>query len=462
MKKQQILYIVCVAALASGCNVYRPYSRPDVDTKGLYRDTLSAVDTLRSDTLSFGNLPWEQVFTDPRLQALIRTSLYQNSDLQTAMLKVKEAEAGLMSARLAYTPSLNLAPQGGVSSFDKGKGQWTYQLPAVASWEIDLFGRLLNSKRNAKATLMQTEAYKQAVQTQVIAAVANCYYTLLMLDRQLAITEETSVLWKETVETMRSLKENSGGVNEAAVVQSEANSYMLEASIPDLKRQIRETENSLCLLLHQAPQHIERGRLDDQSLPSSFSAGVPVQMLANRPDVKASEMALAGTFYNTNAARAAFYPQLTLSGTFGWTNSAGSMIVNPGKMIAQAVGSLTAPIFNRGANLARLRVAKAQQQEALIAFQQSLLSAGAEVSDALYQYQSTGEKLVQRAKQISSLEKSVDYTKELLTYGEANYLEVLTAQQSLLSARISGITDQFQRIQAVVNLYHSLGGGRTE
>ena len=461
-KSQYIVCIVCVAALMSSCNIYKQYKRPEVDTKGLYRDPVSTTDTLASDTTNMGMIPWEEMFTDPWLQTLIRQGLEKNSDLRTAMLQVDQAEAQLKAARLAYTPSVALAPTGGVSSFDKGAGQWTWTAPVSASWEIDLFGRLLNSKRGAKAALMQTQEYKQAVQTQVISAIANYYYTLLMLDKQLAITEETSVSWKKSVETMRSLKENTTTTNEAAVVQSEANSYMIEASIPDLKQQIRETENALCMLLHQAPQQISRGTLDEQNFPEIMRAGVPVQLLSNRPDVKSAEMALASAYYNTNVARSAFYPSISLSGTYGWTNSAGSMIVNPGKMIASAVGSLTQPIFNKGANLANLRIAKAQQESALISFQQSILNAGSEVSNALFLYQAAEDKMIQREKQIEALEKSVEYTQELLMYGTSTYLEVLTAQQSLLNAQLSGISDEYQKIQAVINLYHALGGGRTE
>ena len=447
--KQVVIYTICMGVLLSSCNIYKKYNRPDVDMEGLYRDPISVNDTLVSDTTNMGNLPWEEVFTDPQLQKLIRQGLEQNSDLQTAILKVKEAEAGLMSSRLAYLPSLGLSPQGTVSSFDKAAATQIYSLPVVSSWELDLFGKLTNAKRGAKATLLQSEAYKQAVQTQVISTIANTYYTLLMLDKQLAITEETAVLWQKSVETMKAMKE-AGMVNEAAIAQSEANSY------------IREAENSLSLLLKQAPQRIERGKLEDQSLPTLLNVGIPVQLLSNRPDVKSAEMALASTFYNTNQARSAFYPQISISGTLGWTNSSGSYITNPGKMIASAVGSLTQPIFNRGALTARLRVAKAQQEEALISFEQAILNAGSEVSNALVQYQTAQDKIEQREKQIFSLEKSVEYTQELLTLGTSTYLEVLTAQQSLLSAQLSGISDEFQRIQAVVNLYHALGGGRTE
>lgn len=456
--KKAIFYIAGIAAVMSSCNLYKPYSRPEINARGLFRDPVSVNDTLVSDTTTLADLSWEQMFTDPQLQTLIRLGLERNTDLQTALLRVKEAEANLMSSRLAYLPSLHLAPQGGVSSFDKAKANWTYTLPAVASWEIDLFGKLLNTKRAAKVSLMQSEDYRQAVQTQVIAAVANYYYTLLMLDKQLEITRETAVLWEKNVETMRAMKE-AAMVDEAAVVQSEANSYMIAATIPEIESQIRQTENSLSLLLRQAPQRIRRGKLDEQHLPEVLNTGLGIQLLANRPDVRAAEMNLAATFYNTHIARSAFYPQLSLTGTAGWTNEAGNMVLNPGKLIASAVGSLTQPIFNRGVNVARLRIAKAQQQEALLAFEQSLLNAGGEVSDALNLYQAAQDKLILRVKQVNSLQKSVEYTQELLTLGTSTYLEVLTAQQSLLNAQLSEISDEFQRIQAVVNLYHALGGG---
>ena len=380
--------------------------------------------------------------------------------MKTAALQVSQAEARLMTSRLSFLPSLSLSPQGTVSSFDKSAAQWTYQLPVVASWEIDLFGRLLNSKRAAKTALMQSEAYKQAVRTQVISTVANYYYTLLMLDRQLQISEQTAESWKQNVQMMKDLKV-AGSVNEAAVVQSEANYYSIVASLADLRQQISSTENALSVLLGQAPQMIARSTIEEQQFPAEMNTGIPVQMLSNRPDVRSAEMALAGAYYNTNIARSAFYPNLVISGSAGWTNSAGSVIVNPGKILASAVASLTQPIFGRGANIAQLKIAKAQQEEALIAFQQSILNAGSEVSNALVQYQTAEEKLAQRKEQIKSLEKSVKYTQDLLFLDSSHtYLEVLTAQQSLLSAQLSEVSDNFQRMQSVINLYHALGGGR--
>lgn len=458
MKLKIIIYPLCIAALSSSCHIYQKYERPEISTAGLYRDPVSVTDTLVSDTANMAGLPWEKLFADPYLQDLIRSGLERNTDLQTALLRVRESQANLMTSRLSYLPSLSLSPQVGVSSFDKHQGNWSWSLPVTGSWEIDLFGKTLNAKRAAKAAMLQSEAYRQAVQTQVVAAIANYYYMLLMLDRQLEITERTSGLWAKNVETMKAMKE-AAMVNEAGVVQSEANYYAVIASVADLKDQIRQTENSLSLLLREAPQTIRRGKLEEQVLPGVLNAGVPVQLLSNRPDVRVAEMALAGTYYNANEARAAFYPSVTISGTFGWTNQAGNVIVNPGKMIASVLGSLTQPLFYRSANIARLKIAKAQQEEAMLSFEQAILNAGADVSDALSLYESAKQKSIQRIRQIQALEKSVEYTQELLSLGTSTYLEVLTAQQSLLNAQLSEVADRFQQMQAVVNLYHALGGG---
>lgn len=460
--KRILLYTVCGLAMLTmfnSCHIYNKYHRPDVDVEGLFRDTVAAGDTLAADSLNIGNLPWEEVFTDTILQNLIRIGLEKNSDLQSAMLQVEAAQASFNAARLAFLPTLNLTPQGGVSSFDGSKASWTYNAPVTASWEIDIFGRVLNSKRNAKAVLMQSEAYEQAVRTQIIATIANGYYTLLMLDKQLAVTEETALLWEKSVETIKAMK-IGGMTNEAAVAQSEANSYMIAASIPALRQQIREAENSLSTLLYQAPQSIERGTFEDQKLPEMLQVGVPVQLLSNRPDVRSAEFSLAAAYYTTNIARSAFYPNLVISGSAGWTNSAGSMIVNPGKVLLSAAASLVQPIFNHGSNVANLKAAKAQQKMAAINFQQTILNAGKEVSNALYQIQTTKETLVNRNQQVASLERAVEATESLMKLGTSTYLEVLTAQQSLLNAQLSQISDSYQCMVAVVSLYHALGGGR--
>ena len=280
-----------------------------------------------------------------------------------------------------------------------------------------------------------------------------------MLDEQYRISEETAVNWRESVRTMRAMMA-AGMTNEASVSQSEANCRQVEASLLDLKQQIKEVENSLSILLGEVPGGIERGHLAGQDFPEDLTVGVPLQLLSRRPDVKSAELSLASAFYSTNAARSAFYPSITLSGTAGWTNSAGNMIINPGKLLLSAVGALTQPLFNKGLNIAQLKIAKAQQEEAKLAFQQALLNAGSEVNNALTQVQTAHGKTELRTGQITSLENAVRSTQLLMQHGTSTYLEVLTAQQSLLSAQLTQVADRFDEIQGIINLYQALGGGR--
>ena len=421
MKK---ILIISLAVAMTGCGIYKPYTRPEINTDGLYGDAESA------DTMTLGNLRWQEVFTDPQLQGLIEEGLANNTDLQSAQWRVKEAEATLKSARLAYLPSFNFAPQGSISSFDNQAASKTYSIPVTASWQIDIFNGLTNAKRRAKALYAQSQEYEQAVKTQLIANIANLYYTLLMLDSQQEVTRETAEKWEQSV------------------------------SLRDIETSIREAENSLCSILGIAPQQIERGKLDAQNMPEQIVVGVPVQMLSNRPDVRSAEYTLMQAYYATSQARSALYPSITLSGSAGWTNSAGAMIVNPGKLLLTAAGSLLQPIFNAGANRAQVKIMKAQQEEAKLSFQQTLLNAGAEVNNALTQYQNARAKADLRASQIDAMARAVESTELLMMHGSTTYLEVLTAQQSLLSAQLSQIADRFDEIQGVVNLYQALGGGR--
>lgn len=452
MKK--IIVLTTATALLSSCGIYTKYQPAETTPDNLYGEEV-AVD----DTTNFGNVNWRELFTDPQLQALIEQGLQNNTDLRSAQLQIEEAEAALMSAKLAFLPSFALSPQGTISSFNGGKATKTYTLPVTASWELDIFGRLRNAKQQAKALYAQSKDYQQAVRTQLIAGIANVYYTLLMLDEQLAISQQTEDAWKETVASTRALMD-AGLANEAATSQMEAAYYSVQTSILDLKEQINQVENSLALLLAETPRRYERGKLADQRLPEDVAVGVPMQMLSNRPDVRAAERSLEQAFYATNQARAAFYPSIVLSGSAGWTNSAGSMIVNPGKFLASAVGSLTQPLFNKGQIMAQYRIAKAQQEEASLSFQQALLNAGSEVNDALVACQTSKAKTLLFEKQIQSLEKALESTSLLMEHGTTTYLEVLTARQSLLSAQLSQTANRFTEIQSVINLYQALGGGR--
>lgn len=453
--RKEILIITVAAFTLNSCGIYTKYKPSTQVPEDLYGEEVALSDS--ADNL--GNLGWREVFTDPHLRELIEQGLQNNTDLQSAQWRVEEAEATLMSAKLAFLPSFALAPQGTVSSFDGGKATQAYSVPVTASWELDIFGRMRNAKRQARALLEQSHDYRQAVQTQLVSGIANVYYTLLMLDEQLAISERTQQSWKETVDTTRALMD-AGLANEAAVSQMEATYYSISTSILDLKEQINQTENSLSLLLAESPRSVGRGKLEGQALPDHLAVGIPMQMLSNRPDVRRAEHSLESAFYATNQARSAFYPSVVLSGSAGWTNSAGSMIVNPGKFLATAIGSLTQPLFNRGANIAQLKIAKAQQEEAELSFRQALLNAGSEVNDALVKYQTARDKAGLFEKQIASLEKAYESTSLTMQYGNTTYLEVLTAQQSLLNAQLTQVANRFTEIQGVINLYQALGGGR--
>ncbi|HIZ26790.1 MAG TPA: TolC family protein [Candidatus Barnesiella merdipullorum] len=451
MKK--IMIGLCLLTGLAGCQ-YRTYERPEIAGA----DSLYLRSTASTDTASIADLSWRELFTDPLLQNLIDSGIANNTDLNIARLKVEEAQALLTASKLAYLPSISLTPQGTIRSVEGSSATKSYDLAASADWEIDIFGRITNAKREAKSVLEQSEAYRQAVQTQLVATIANSYYTLLMLDKQLEISRSTAEIWAENLRVMKALKE-AGQTTEMAVAQIEASKLSVDASLLSLQQQIIEMENSISTLLGDVPRQIERSTLDTQSFPDTLSVGVPLQLLQRRPDVRQSEAALAAACYVTNQAYAAFYPSITLSGSAGWTNAAGAVITNPGQWLFSAVGSLVQPLFNRGQNVANLKVAKAQQEEALLSFRQSLLDAGTEVNNALLQWQTARQRLVLDQQQIAALQSAVRSSELLMLHSSQNYLEVLTAQQTLLEAELSAVSDRFDEIQGVINLYHALGGG---
>lgn len=456
MKHTYYLFILFVATsgLFSGCGIYSRYSRPelDVDTDNLYRDSMAV-----TDTVTIASKPWRELFTDPYLQALIVKGLERNTDLGIARLQVEEAQAVLMNARLSYLPSVSLTPQAGVSHYN-GETKKTHNIGATTSWELDIFGRVTNAERGVAAAFEQSCAYVQAVQTGLVATIAESYYTLLMLDEQQTISQETLVNWDETITTLEALVQ-AGKANDVSVRQARANRAALDASLLTIQKSINEMKNALSALLKEPAHAIDRGKLVDQHFSDEISAGIPLRLLSNRPDVRQAEAALAEAFYATNSARAAFYPNLTLSGSLGWTNNGGGAILDPGKWLFSALASLTAPLFNKRTNMANLRIAKARQQEATLRFEQSLLDAGNEVNDALAEWQTANGRIGFDSQQITDLEAATEKIRLLVRYTSANYLEVLTAQQSLLKARLTLAQDRIGKIQAVVRLYHALGGG---
>lgn len=463
MKLINISYIVAAmlgASALSGCGVYGKYS-PDKMGNATVSEYAEAIKNT-PDPTSLGNLSWQQVFTDPMLVDLINRALLNNKDLRNAKLNIDMAHAQLLGARLSYLPSVALAPTASRSSngLTHTWSEWTYSLPLAVNWEVDIFGKLLNTKRGAKASLEQAQAYEQAVRSQIIAGVAQTYYTIAALKSQLQLSRETAVLWKQSVQTMRDLKE-AGRLRENAVVQSEAQYYSIEASITDLELSLRTANNTLSLLLNTQPQEWNIPASAAMETPVLAKTDIDMTQLAARPDVRAAEQALAAAYYSTNSARAAFYPTLAITANGGFTNQLGTFIKNPAEWFINLGASLTAPLFSRGANIARLKAAKAQQEQALNNFQYTLLSAAADVNTALTTVEKAVEKQKWLALQVEDMSKALDYTNELLLFdGSTTYLEVLTAQQNLLGAQTAQITTNLATTRALINLYQNLGGGR--
>lgn len=442
----------------TGCGIYSKYSPEKMDSQ-LVKEYAQSRDAETDSTL-FGNKSWQTVFTDPMLADLITRALNNNKDLRNAKLNIDIAHAQLKGARLSYLPSVVLNPNGAGASYAGSDMSWTYNIPMAVSWEIDVFGKLLNSKRSAKMSEEQMKAYEQAVRSQIIAGVATCYYSIASLESQLDLMRQTAVLWNESVTVMRNLKE-AGRLREDAVVQSLAQYYSIQASITDIELSLHETNNTLSLLLNTMPQTWTIPASAILEVPQMTRAAIPMAELAARPDVRAAEMQLAVAYYATNSARAAFYPSFSISSNGGFTNLLGSFIKNPGDWFIQLAGNMTAPLFMRGQNIARLEATKAQQKQALNNFEYTLMSAAADVSDALTSYEKSVAKQQWLALQVENMAKAVDITGELLLFdGSTTYLEVLTAQKNLLAAQTAQITTNLTAARSVINLYQNLGGGR--
>lgn len=462
-----IIYIFASSLLLSSCGLFGKYERDTQKVEQLaqtlVRDTATADGTLAlTDTASFGNTPWQEVFTDAKLQALIRKALAQNTDLQKAALTVKQAEIGLRINKLAYLPQIAFTPSGTISKVftDGASVSNTYELPVSASWQLDAFGTLYNAKKQGQLSVLQAKAAQQATNTAIITGVANMYYSLQMLDEQLNITHSTLELWRKNILAMEAMME-AGMMNSASISSAKAQVLQIEATVPTIEENIRKVENALSVLLHETPHAIERNPFTAEGFPTDFSLGVPLSLLANRPDLAIAEAKLANSFYGVQAARGAFFPKITISGQGAFTNSLGGMIMNPGKFLAAGVASLTQPLFAQGKIKGNYEIAKIQQEAAQLDFQQALLVAGQEVSDALSQYNTACEATEIVLKQVEQLQKANDDTQFLFHNGNTvTYLETLTAQMSLLNGRLALVNQRYAKIQAVIELYKSLGGGR--
>ncbi|MFD2932939.1 efflux transporter outer membrane subunit [Spirosoma flavum] len=464
-----------LGALLTSCNITKPYQQAGVTTNGLYRGTQT------TDSSTLASLPWQQMFPDTILQGLIERSLNNNLDLKIAVARMQGAEANLKQSKLAFFPTLSTNAAFTLSKSSSAQlralnirnaesGSSTvsttsiptikqYSLTASTSWEADVWGKLRSTKRAYLASYLQSEAYRRAVQTQLIANIANDYYALLAYDQQLKITLETVDNRKFDVETMKALKEGAI-VTGADVVQSEANRYAAEVTLPDIRQNIRQTENALSVLLAMPPDSIPRTQLDSQQVVPSLQTGLPAQLLSNRPDVQEAEYSFRNTFELTNVARTYFYPALTITGTGGFATANTLTGFFAGTFYGSLISGLTQPIFNQGINRQRLSRAQAAQAEAFYTYQATLLTAGQEVSNALYSYQMAVDKANTRQQQLAALQKAVSYTKELLKYtANTNYTDVLTAEQNLLATQLNGVNDRLQQLQATVELYRALGGG---
>lgn len=446
----------------SSCQVVNQYKTPEVDTENLYRDMNS------TDTATIANIPWRDYFSDPHLVALIEEGIESNYDLRIAYTRIQQAEANLSIAKAAYFPDVALVGQVNHSRSSNGNNgkdvlgynSTNYSLGVSASWEVDIWGKLNRQSRAKYAQFLNSHAYKNLIQTSLIANIATSYYSLLALDEKLQITIESAKLMEENVQTMEDLK-NAGLQNGAAVEQSKSLLYSTLASIPDLESQIRQMENSICTMLGRKPGGISRMNIYDQEYPTELQYGVPVQVLARRPDVQQAELSFRSAFELTNVARASFYPSITLStGTLGYAAvNTLSNFFKPENLFASIIGGLTQPLFAKKQLTGNLKIAKAQQQEALLTFEQTVLEAGQEVTDILYTFESSLKKNETRQKQIAASRNSVSFTNDLLIAGVANYTEVLNAEQNLLSAQLSQVNDRLEQLQCTVNLYKALGGG---
>ena len=467
--RKNIILIFAFCLMLTGCGLHKEYVQsvtPPADVFGTSQDVQMA-----SGSMSMAQMSWREFFTDPLLQQLIEQVLANNTDLNSARIAVEKSEASLEAAKKAYLPSVYFSPSGSLSSYDFGKVGKTYNLPLQVSMDFDAFGSIYNKKRAAAAVLLQSQVREEAVRANLISAVAQQYYMLQLLDRQLEILTATDSLWSASLETEKTLWEN-GKIYSTAVNQMEASCLNVKTQIVDTRRNIRGVENDICSLLACPPQHIERNRWGSSALPEHpdsstgqrmfdtqfIQIGVPATMLELRPDVRLANFAMEEAFYNTQAARAAFFPSISLQGTMGWTNSAGSMISNPGKILLNAVASLTQPIYARGKIKANHKIAQLTEEDLQRQYVQTVINAGNQVNEALADCQAAREKYGYYHRQIEVLRQAYLGTHELMDNGKSNYLEVLTAQESLLNAQLSEAMNMYYGAQAVIALYIALGG----
>ena len=473
MKMKRINHLLAAATVSlalTGCGLYNTYESK-VDTPTDVYGSEQSLGEVSTDG-SLAELSWRQFFTDPMLQQLIEQVLANNTDLNSARIAVEKSEISLKTAKMAYLPSLYFSPSGSLSSFDFGPVSKTYNVPLQLNMDIDVFGSITNKKRAAKAVLMQAQIREEAIRANLVSATAQQYYMLQLLDRQLQILTMTDSLWNSSLEIQKTLWENGKSFS-TAVNQMESSYLNVKTQIVDVRRSIISVENALCSLQGISPQHIQRSHWGSAALeemtdtttgqrmfdPAFLKIGVPATMLENRPDVRLADYAMEEAFYNTQAARSAFFPTISLQGVAGWTNSAGSMVVNPGKILLNAVASLTQPIFAKGKIKANYKISQLTEEDLQRNYVQTVIDAGNQVNEALADCQAAREKHAYYHRQVQVLYDAYTGTHELMDNGKANYLEVLTAQESLLNSQLNEASNMYKGAQAVIALYIALGGG---
>ena len=461
-KIYRIGILIGTATLMQACFVAKDYKRPEVKTDNLYR-----TETVSTDSLSLANVSWDSVFTDPLLQGYIKKGLANNLDIRIAMQNLAAAQATMLQGKAGYFPTLTastdwthqeLSKNSQFGAIVSNTSVDQYQLTGSLSWEADIWGKIRSNKRGTQAAYMQTTAANQAIKTQLIAAIASTYFQLLAVDEQIKVAEETLINRDKSIETILALKK-AGNVTEVGVKQTEAQKYATELIIADLKNNTILLENTLSALLGQGPTPIERSSFDVQKLQPTITLGVPAILLRNRPDVIAAEYNLITNFEMTNVAKSSFYPSLKVTATGGFQSIDIKKWISANSIFANVITGLTQPIFNQRQIRTKYEIAQANQEKAYLQFEQSLLTAGKEVSDAMAQYKNETYKISVREKQVDALTKASSFSDELLTYGLANYLEVLTAKNDALNAKLNLVDNKYQQYKAIIQLYRALGGG---
>ena len=452
MKLRSIIAVIALGIVLAGCGIYKKYESNASVPDDVFGEVVGA-----SDGNSIAEMSWREFFTDPLLQELIDSVLSRNTDLNSARLAVEKSEASLKAAKLGYLPSLNFSPSVTVSSFDLSPAALTYSLPLQLSWTVDVFGTVTTQKRKAEVLKMQAQTREESVRANLISTVAQQYFLLQVLDRQLQILTATDSLRSASLESQKSMWEN-GKTYSTAVGQMESSHLSVKTQMVDVRRSIRSTENAICRLLAVAPQPVRRSAWGNFALPDCVDVGVPASLLEYRPDIRLADFAMAEAYYNTQAARQAFFPNITLSGVLGWANSAGSSIVNPGALLLNAMLSLLQPVFARGQLIANKKIAELTEEDMRQKYVQTVINAGNQVNEALADCQASREKYAYYHRQVEVLQETYSGTTELMDSGKASYLEVVTAQESLLSAQLSEAMNMYAGAQAVVALYIALGG----